>query len=90
MGSAERSKGARGERELVSLLPGAVKVSAMYKPGHDVEWLGYTIEVKRRKTGFKFDYTHLRDAQILAKRADNSDWLITMTLDTLLDMIEEL
>ena len=90
MGSAERSKGARGERELVSLLPGATKVSRSGYTGHDVEWLGYTIEVKRRATGFAFDYKHLQDAQILAKRSDRNDWLITMRLDTLLDIIEDL
>lgn len=88
MGAAERSKGALGERELASLLPGAVKRSGMYTPGHDVDWMGMTVEVKRRRDGFKFDYRHLEDAQILAKRADRQDWLLTMRLDTLLDLLD--
>lgn len=88
MGAASRDKGARGERELVSLLPGARKVSTMYKPGEDVEWNGYRIEVKRRREGFKFDYRHLQDVELLAKRADREPWLITMRLDTLLDLLD--
>lgn len=89
MGSAERRKGADGERELASLLPGATKVSAMYKPGEDIQWMGRRIEVKRRKTGFRFDYTHLQDVELLAKRTDYNEWLITLRLDTLLDLLDE-
>jgi len=89
MGSAERRKGARGELEIVGLLPGARKVSAMYKPGPDVEWRNRTIEVKRRATGFQTDYKWLSDAQIVLKRSDRNGWLATMELDTLLDLLDE-
>jgi len=88
MGLAERRKGAQGERELASLLPGAHKISGMYLPGPDLDWNGYTVEVKRRADGFKFDYRHLQDAQILAKRADRQDWLLTMRIDTMLDLMD--
>ncbi len=88
-GAHSRRKGSRRELELAALLPGAVKVSGMYKTGHDVEWLGRPIEVKARAEGFVFDYKHLRDVEILAKRADRQEWLLTMRIDTLLDLIEE-
>ena len=89
MGASSRRKGQEGERELASLLPGAHKISGMYQPGADVLWRERLIEVKRRREGFVFDYKHLRDVEILAKRADREDWLLTMRLDTLIDLMEE-
>lgn len=89
-GKTSRDKGARGERELTALLPGAKKVSRMYQPGEDVQWLGYRIEAKRRENAFRFDYKHLRDVQILAKRADREAWLFTMTFETLIDLAYEI
>ncbi len=86
-GRKSRDKGARMEREIASLLPGAEKISGMYRPGADVAWRGLEIEVKARADGFKFDYRHLRDVQILAKRADRQPWLLVMTVDVLLDLI---
>jgi len=88
MAKASRSKGQRGEREARDVLPGAVKVSAMYKPGEDLEWMGCTVEVKRRAKGFAFDYKQLRDAQILLKRADRKQWLVTMEVSTLIDLMD--
>ena len=88
MGKSSRDKGARGERELASLLPGALKVSGMYRPGPDIIWLDREVEVKRRREGFKFDYRNLENAQLLFKRADRADWLVTMRLDTLLDLLD--
>lgn len=89
MGSAERSKGARGEREAASLLPGARKVSGMYKPGGDLIWKDRTVEVKRRADGFRTDYRWLIDTHIVLKRADRKPWLVTLELDTLLDLLDE-
>jgi hypothetical protein len=89
MGSAERRKGAGGEYEATRLLPGARKVSRMYTPGHDLEWRNRTIEVKRRKQGFATDYHWLKDAQLVLKRADRKPWLVTLELDTLLDLLDE-
>lgn len=83
-----RRKGASGERELAALI-GATKVSRSGYQGHDVEWLGRTGEVKRRREGFKFDYRHLEDVEFLFKRADRAEWLVTMRVDTLLDILEE-
>ena len=89
MGSASRRKGADGERELASLLPGAYKISGMYQPGADCLWRERLVEVKRRKEGFRFDYKHLEDVEILAKREDRNDWLLTMKIDTLIDLMDE-
>ena len=89
MGKPSRDKGARGERELTHLLPGAQKISGMYQASPDLLWRERTVEAKRRKEGFVFDYTNLKDVQILAKRADNQEWLLTMTIDTLLDLLDE-
>lgn len=88
MGKPSREKGARAERELVKLLPGARKVSRAWDAGHDLEWMERTVEVKRRADAFKRDYQWLEDVQILAKRSDGRPWLITMELETLLDLID--
>ncbi len=61
----------------------------MYRPGPDLIWHGRPVEVKARKDGFKFDYRHLRDVEILAKRADRNEWLLVMRIDTLLDLLDE-
>ena len=89
VGKASRDKGARGEREVVALLPGATRIARTGYDGPDVEWLGYLCEVKRRREAWLFDYQQLRDAPILFKRADRQPWLVTMELDTLLDILEE-
>ncbi len=88
-GNRSRRKGARRELEVAELLPGAVKISRMYQPGADLIWRSRLIEVKARADGFKFDYRHLRDVSLLAKKADRQPWLITMELTTMLDMLDE-
>ena len=75
----------------MKLLLGAIKVSAMYKEGPDIHWplFDIDVEVKRRKAGaFALDYRWLESAQMLLKRADREEWLVTLKLDTLLDMLE--
>jgi hypothetical protein len=88
--ASQRRKGRQGENELVAILGGdARRISVSGLPGPDVLWRRRYVEVKRLQDGFKLDYRWLRDAQIVAKRADRKDWLVTMRLDTLLDMLEE-
>ncbi len=89
MGAAERRKGARGERELTALLPGATKVSRSGYSGHDVEWRGRSVEVKHRETVPVTPYKWLADAQIVAMRRNRHPWLVCMEIDTLLDLLDE-
>lgn len=89
MSGSQRRKGRIGENELAARLPGARRISAPGLPGPDVIWRDRDVEVKRRKDGFVFDYTHLEDAQILCKRADRKPWLMVATIDTILDLLEE-
>lgn len=90
MGRRSRDKGARGERELASLLPGARKVSTMYGRGHDVRWRGYDIEVRRRKDTYesmnRIEH-ELQDSELYATRLDYGEWFLVMRPDTLLDLI---
>ena len=63
----------------------------MYQPGPDLQMPdGRFVEIKRRKNGWKQIYSWLSDdAQLVAMRADRKEWLIAMTLDTFLDILEE-
>ncbi len=89
-GSRSRNKGAAAEREVARLL-GAKKVSRMYQPGPDLVMSdGRMVEVKRRKDSWRELYRWLADdAQLLALRADREPWLVVMTVDTFLDMLDE-
>jgi len=88
-GKHSRDKGSRGERELADII-GADKVSAMYQPGPDLLWNGRYIEVKRRAHWpSKALEKWRRDAQIVMFRVDREPWMCYLTLDTLLDMIDE-
>ncbi len=89
MGKKSREKGRRGELELSHILDDATKISRAGYVGPDLTWRDRDIEVKRRKDDFKRDYQWLENAQILFKRADRKPWLVTMTLDTLQDLLDE-
>lgn len=102
-GSAKR-KGDSGEREIVDLftlhdipahrvpLSGSVKTAEGRYAGdvrftlNGTEWTG---EVKRRANGFKQDYQWLEEGEVLFKRADRKDWLVTMRLKDLFTLIKE-
>jgi hypothetical protein len=90
MGSAQRRKGAEGERELAAIL-GAEKVSGMFVEGPDLEWRGYYVEVKRRKTNQAWSLPDrlLADGPIVGLRADRGEWLIAMRPETLLDLLDD-
>lgn len=90
-GAGNRRKGAQGERELASLLPGARKISRSGYTGPDLEWRDRHVEVKRRKsgTGFRMIISWLQDAQMVMMREDRGEWIVAMRLDELLDLLEE-
>ncbi len=94
-GARSRNKGRRGENEFVKVCNAygvdAVRISEAGLPGPDVSaFHAQDVEVKRRAAGFfKFDYANLRDAQILAKRSDYEEWLLTMRLFTYLDSLDD-
>lgn len=85
-GKAARDKGAREERHIASLL-GASKVSAMHKPGHDLETAdGLTVEVKVRANGFAMLYRWLKPVDLLVVRADRQPALVIMRMDDYLKL----
>ena len=63
----------------------------MYGPGPDLKLPdGRFVEVKARSKGFRELHKWLADdAQILMLKADRQPWLVTMTLETYLDILEE-
>jgi len=97
MGKASRDKGGRREREardqLQTYLPGfeVVKVplsgAVATHPGDltltTPRGVDLIVEVKARADGFRLDYKWLSGADILLKKADREDWLITMRLKDL-------
>jgi len=87
-GKPSRDKGARGERELAALI-GATKISGMYKPGNDLEWKGYEIEVKRYQQPIskKLDKL-LQDCPIVMERADGGQWVAHLRVTDLLDLMD--
>ncbi len=89
MGKSQRDKGANGERELARLI-GATKISAMYQPGADLDWMGRMVEVKRR-SGWPSQMLEnwRRDAQIVMFRVDREQWMVYLPLSELLDLIDE-
>ncbi len=95
MGKSQRRKGMRGENEFVAYLGDhgyqAKKISAMYKEGPDVEAFGgRVIEVKRRANPVSQLLTNwLRDVNMVAVRTDRDVWMIWITLDEMLDLIDD-
>ena len=89
-GKPSRDKGARRELEGARLI-GATKISRMYGPGPDLKLPdGRFVEVKALANGWKKLHRWLSDdAQILMLKADRQPWLVTMTLETYLDLIDE-
>ena len=95
MGKSQRRKGMRGEREFVEYLEThgfkAEKISAMYRPGADViAFGGRLIEIKRRANPVSQLLTNwLRDVNMVAVRTDYDVWHVWITLDEMLDLIED-
>ena len=97
MGKASRDKGGRREREARDQLKGilpkfeTVKVplsgAVATHPGDLTmtrpDGVEIIVEVKARSDGFRLDYKWLQGSQVLLKKADREDWLITMRLEDL-------
>ncbi len=95
MSKSQREKGRRAENEFVGVLRAngyqAKRISAMYQPGPDVEAFdGRVVEVKRRANVVSQQLEGwLQDVNMVAVRADRGEWHVWLTLDTLLDLIDE-
>ncbi len=98
-----KRKGDTGEREVVEIfkqhdipcqrVPLSGAVGGMFADdvhfrlkGTRETWRG---EVKRRADGFKFDYQALGDADVLFKRADRKDWLVTMRFEDWILLVKD-
>lgn len=89
MGSHSRRKGTRGENELANKI-GATKISRTGYTGPDLLWRDRHVEVKREHTPIsKRIVTLLDNAQIVADRGDNGEWIAHLRWDELLDIINE-
>ena len=85
MGKASCRKGRGGEREIRDILLAAgweARVKGIWEP-LDIVWLGVDCEVKRKQGGMSEAYKAFNEmgAGAFFYRADNKQWLITMTLD---------
>ena len=83
IGKHAKRKGSRREREVAKLLGGErVPLSGMLD-GHPNDVIlpnGWRTEVKARKTGLGVLYGWLKDADIVAFREHDGDWLFAMDL----------
>lgn len=92
MGKSQRDKGARAEREVVSLLRShdipAERVplsgAAHYQgDGHDITVASrLKAEIKIRASGFSQIYQWLGENDLLMFRRDRDRWLVVMDLET--------
>ena len=92
MGKASKDKGNRREREFARLIGGRRTPLSGAVEGYpnDVEGLGMKFEVKARKDGFKQIYKWLLSEDkpdALALKADRKPWLVVMTLDRFLELM---
>jgi hypothetical protein len=96
LGASQRRKGYEAERELAKLTGGKRVPLSGAQEGYtnDVELPnGMKIEVKRRKGGFKTLYDWILDERekpdVVAYRSDRKPWLVTMTLDRFLQLMNK-
>lgn len=97
MGKMQRDKGARGEREFAKLVDGQKQALSGALGGefsNDVILPnGWKAEVKRRKSGFKTLYDWIEDTRenpdCVAIRVDRKQWIVSMTLDKFLELMEK-
>ena len=97
---SNRERGARGERELCSLLSDALGFSVSRRlgqardSGHDIDLPGFAIEVKKRRR-IALLYEAMSQAEsgsrtpVVASRADGKDWLVTMRLSDWIKLARE-
>ncbi|MFX3625656.1 MAG: hypothetical protein ACE3JP_16865 [Ectobacillus sp.] len=94
MGLGSKRKGYRGEAEFAKLTEGIrVPLSGSAKEfKHDVILPnGWSVEVKRQKTGFKtiYDWLEKNNPDLIACRADQKPWIVIMKLDKFLELIRK-
>lgn len=93
MGKSQRDKGQRREREFAKLIGGLrIPLSGAQEGfSNDVDGLGMKWEVKSRGTGFKTLYEWVLDERekpdALALKVDRQPWLVCMTLDKFMELI---
>jgi hypothetical protein len=95
-GSKSKRKGSAGEREFADLIGGRrVPLSGALGGEYSNDVIapnGWGIEIKRRATGFTTLYAWLLDERekpdALAFRADRQPWVVAMTIDKFIEMLE--
>jgi len=88
-GKHSRDKGARAEREIAKIL-GATKISGYMKPGPDLVWRGYHLEIKIRQEPISKRINKLlEDAPIVVERADRGEWVAHLRVSDLLDLLDQ-
>lgn len=93
MGAMQRSKGARGERELALLLRSAGIDAKRVSPleaggagfGDVADGQGHTWQVKLRKRVHLYEW--LEGCDRLAVRGDRQEWLVVMPLREYLEIV---
>ena len=89
MPKASRDKGNRYELHVAKVMAGD-KLSGMFKSGPDLKWRDRYVECKKRKDAFVKMYRWLDDdADMVVHAADYQDDLVTMRLDTFLDIVDD-
>lgn len=90
MGKSQRRAGYEAERQFAKLVGGKRVPLSGAQDGYpgDVIAHGMTFEVKKRRDGFREIYKWLDGADALAMKADRKDWLVTMRLETFLELID--
>lgn len=93
MGRSERRKGTDAEREFARLIGGR-RVPLSGAAGGDfagdvIDSRGWRWEIKRRRDGFRQLYAWLDGADALAIRADRRPWLVVLTLDQFLRLLDQ-
>lgn len=103
MSATQKNKGARGEREICTLIREHLGIKAVRnlmqtrEGGADIKLNPYSIEVKRRaRIGLVYDWMNQARAECLGEerplvvcRADGKEWLAIMPIEELLRLIRE-
>jgi hypothetical protein len=98
MGAMSRSKGKRGEREVVALARAAgLDAQRTWETAQsrdarerrcDVRIAGRPFQVKRQRDGFAGLYDALRDVDGAFVRADGREWLVVLCAERFLELLK--
>lgn len=99
MSKSQRDKGAKGEREVCSVVQDLIGVSARRKlgqardSGNDIDLGPFTVEVKRRKAIAVYDWIEQAsaagDKPVVVCRADGKPWLVIQPFEDWLALARE-